>query len=133
MREELHPRNTIQRNAHRIKELHGKIDETLARRSISREAWKEWEQACKLFHQEYNALAFPGGYEEGLQKIQAGDSNAIENALAFLEVKPYFFRSQYIKTKLTRLLKHAVLSVQQEERLKNVLESESQHKNSKSR
>ncbi len=78
-------------------------------------------------------LAFPGGYEEGLQKIQAGDSNAIENALAFLEVKPYFFRSQYIRTKLIRLLKHAALSGQQEERLKKVLESESQRKNSKSR
>lgn len=131
MKEEIHPRNVIQRNASRITELNSKIHEAFSRRSASREAWNEWKQACDKFHQEYDTLAFPGGYEEGLQRIQAGDSNAIENALAFLEARPYFFRSQYIKTKLIRLLKRATLSPRRAERFKKVLDSELQHKNSK--
>lgn len=123
MKEKLHPRCVIQENAKRITGLHDRIDETFKRRDTSPEARKEWSRACDEFHSQYDTLAFPGGYNAGLQKIQSGDANAIENALAFLEVRPYFFRSQYMKTKLTRLLKHAQMSARQAERFQKTLQS----------
>jgi nitrate reductase beta subunit len=128
VKEELEPRYVIQRNAKRVTELHDRIHETFKRRDTSPEARAEWSRACDEFHSQYDALAFPGGYTAGLQKIQAGDTRAIEDALAFLEVRPYFFRSQYIRTKLTRLLKHAQLTVRQAERFQRALESDKQKK-----
>lgn len=124
MKEKLEPRCVIQENAKRVTELHDRIHETLKLRDTSPEARAEWSRACDEFHSQYDALAFPGGYETGLKKIQARDARAIEDALAFLEVRPYFFRSQYIRTRLTRLLKHAQLTTRQTERFQRALEAD---------
>lgn len=121
MKEQPEPRSIIQENARRIAELHHRIQETFQRRDSSPEARAEWSRACAEFHARYDALAFPGGYAAGLEKLQAGDQHAIEAALAFLEVRPYFFRSQYIRTKLTRLLKHAPLTARQTTRFQSAL------------
>jgi hypothetical protein len=128
VKEELEPRCVIQKNAKRVTELHDRIHETFKRRDTGPEARAEWSRACDEFHSQYDSLAFPGGYEAGLQKIQAGDARAIEDALAFLEVRPYFFRSQYMRTKLARLLRHAQLSARQSERFQRALESDKKHK-----
>jgi hypothetical protein len=124
VKQKLEPRCVIQENARRVTELHDRIHETVKRRDSGPEARAEWSRACDEFHTQYDALAFPGGYAAGLEKIQAGDSLAIEDALAFLEVRPYFFRSQYIRTKLTRLLKHAQLTARQTERFQRALEAD---------
>lgn len=124
MKQKLEPRYVIQENAKRVIELHDRIHETVKRRDSSIEARAEWSKACAEFHSQYDALAFPGGYSAALKKIQAGDSCAIEDAVAFLEVRPYFFRSQYIRTKLTRLLKHAQLTTRQTERFQRALEAD---------
>lgn len=128
VKQKLEPRCVIQENAKRVTELHDRIHETVKRRDSSPEARAEWSTACAEFHSQYDALAFPGGYEAGLQKIQAGDVCAIEDALAFLEARPYFYRSQYIRTKLTRLLKRAELTTRQTERFQRALEAEKQKK-----
>lgn len=128
MKQKLEPRCVIQANAKRVTELHDRIHETFKLRDTSPEARAEWSRACDEFHSQYDALAFPGGYETGLQKIQAGDSRAIEDALAFVELRPYFFRSQYIRTKLTRLLKHAQLTARQAERFQRALEADKKKK-----
>jgi hypothetical protein len=126
VKEELHPRTIIQRNAKRVAELHARIHETFKNRSNSKEAWQEWERACADFHRQYDSLAFPGGYEQGVKRLQAGDSHAIENAIAFVEVRPYFFHSQYMRTKLIRLLKRSKLSARQLDRFQKVLLPETQ-------
>jgi len=128
VKQKLEPRCVIQANAKRVTELHDRIHETFKLRDTSPEARAEWSRACDEFHSQYDALAFPGGYETGLQKIQAGDSRAIEDALAFVELRPYFFRSQYIRTKLTRLLKHAQLTARQAERFQRALEADKKKK-----
>jgi hypothetical protein len=124
VKQKLEPRCVIQENAKRVTELHDRIHQTVKRRDSSPEARAEWSRACDEFHSQYDALAFPGGYAAGLEKIQAGDTCAIEDALAFLEVRPYFFRSQYIRTKLTRLLKHAQLTARQTEKFQRALEAD---------
>ncbi len=128
LKEELEPRCVIQENAKRVAELHNRVHETFKSKNASPEALADWSRACEEFHSQYDALAFPGGCAAGLQKIQAGDARAVENALAFLEVRPYFFRSQYIRTKLVRLLKHARLSARQIQRFQKALESDQKHK-----
>jgi hypothetical protein len=128
VKEEPELRCVIQQNAKRVTELHGWIGETFKRRDSGPKARAEWSHACEEFHRQYDALAFPGGYAAGLEKLRAGDTYAIESALAFLEVRPYFFRSQYIRTKLKRLLKHAQLTARQTARLEAALTSERQWK-----
>lgn len=79
------------------------------------------------FLAEYQKLVdrmFPGGYAKIFEQIQAGDGSAVEFGLVFVEVQPYYFRSQYQRTRLIRMLKHAPLSSLQAERLKRVLDSE---------
>ena len=80
---------------------------------------------------EYGTLLdrlFPGGYAKTFERLQAGDGSAVEFALSFVEVQPYFFRSQYIRTQLIRKLKHTTLSSSQAERLKQILELEHEKK-----
>jgi hypothetical protein len=69
------------------------------------------------FHARYDLLAFPGGYasREVRARILNGDFAAIEAAICFLEVRPYFFRSGYMFKDLLRALKRAPLT--QEERM----------------
>lgn len=79
------------------------------------------------FLAEYGKLVdrlFPGGYAKVFEQIQVGDGSAIEFGLVFIEVQPYYFRSQYHRTALIRMLKHARLSSLQAERLKRVLDVE---------
>src|SRR5262245_29950351 len=103
----------IQANARRIVELRERIQKTYESRHADPRAAAEWSRACEDFRRHYDDLAFPGGYEAALQRIAASDAGAIDVALAFIEVRPYFYRSQYIRTKLIRLLKRATLTDRQ--------------------
>lgn len=83
------------------------------------------------FLEEYQKLLdglFPGGFEKEFEQIRAGDGSAIEFGLVFVEVQPYYFRSQYHRTQLLRRLKHAPLSLAQAERLKRILDLEHEKK-----
>jgi len=71
---------------------------------------------------------FGGGCHKTIERIKAGDDAALEFGLVFVEVQPYFFRSQYNRTSLIRALKHARLSSSQAERLKTVLDLEHEKK-----
>jgi hypothetical protein len=100
---------TIQRNAARIRELHAAIHETVKHRANSPEEWKVWQETCRQFHSSYDSLAFPGGLNQGIQRIKNGDVESIETALIYLENPPYCFRSQYVATDLKRALNKASL------------------------
>jgi hypothetical protein len=77
--------------------------------------------AVSQYFQRYDQLAFPGGLERGLALLAAGDAQAIESAVTFLEVDPLFHRSGYIKADLLRHLKRAQLSEDQKSRLRKVV------------
>lgn len=83
------------------------------------------------FITEYDRLInqlFLGSFSETMVKIRSGDEPAVEFGLAFVEIRPYYYGSQYQRTKLIRMLKHAKLSPAQAERLRNVLELEHEKK-----
>jgi hypothetical protein len=83
------------------------------------------------FLAEYATLVermFPGGYAKTFEGIQAGDGSAVEFGLVFVEVQPYFYRSQYIRTQLIRKLKQARKNSLHTDRLKHILETEHEKK-----
>ena len=62
-------------------------------------------------------LAFPGGEKNARDRIAAGDPEAIEFAICFLELRPYFFRSGYMFNAILRYANRAPLSAKQRARL----------------
>jgi hypothetical protein len=108
--------------ANEVARLHARIHEAFAVRGKSPKDRDAWVSACAEFHARYNELAFPGGYEGVEERIVAGDVEAIESALCFLEIRPYFFRSGYMYLSLLRKMKRAAITKTQAERLQVVLE-----------
>ena len=111
-------KQTIREGAAEIVRLHSRIHETLTDRGKNPEKRREWEKACAEFHARYDKLAFPGGYSGALQRISAGDRDAVEAGICFLECRPYFFRSGYMFKDILRRCRRAQLSSDQDVRLK---------------
>ncbi len=114
-------RALITANAEEIQRLHKRIHQTVRHRYKSPEETDRWKTACKEFHSRYDKLAFPGGYSSAIARITAGDSEAIEAALCFVECRPYFFRSGYMFKQLLPKLKRADLTLSQTTRLEKVV------------
>jgi hypothetical protein len=108
--------------AQEVSRLHARIHETFKTRGNSSKDRDTWASACREFHARYNELAFPRGYEGAEARIVAGDSETIEAALCFLELRPYFFRSGYMYQSLLRKMKRAAVTKDQAERLQVVLD-----------
>jgi len=111
----------LTRNAEEIRRLHGRIHETVRHRDKSADQKERWQRACAEFHARYDKLAFPGGYNTAVDRILSGDSEAIEAALCFVELRPYFFRSGYMFKALLPKLKRAPLAAAETSRLQAVL------------
>lgn len=111
----------IARNVEEVRRLHARIHETYRQHEKSSEQKERWQRACEEFHARYDKLAFPGGYTTANSRILAGDSEAIEAALCFIELRPYFFRSGYMFKALLPKLKRAPLSESEAKRLQAVL------------
>ncbi|GJM11319.1 MAG: hypothetical protein DHS20C11_35950 [Lysobacteraceae bacterium] len=124
-------KQSIIENAEEIRRLHARIDETFALRKTGEKAHESWQAACREFHQRYDSLAFPGGFEGAYQRILNGERNAIEAGLCFLEVRPYFFRSGYMYKDLVRKLKRAPLTPAQQSRFDQFLLALQRWKDSK--
>lgn len=124
-------RALIDCNASEIARLHARIHETVKYRSRGSAEKQQWQQACAEFHARYDELAFPGGYSGALKRIAAGDPNAIEAAVCFLEVRPYFFRSGYMFKDILRKIRRAPLSMVQADRLAAVEQKLSAWRSSK--
>ena len=69
----------------------------------------------------YDDLSFPGGLKKGLDALDKLDPRAIENAICFLEINPYFHRSGYIKEEILTKLKKIKLTKDQSSRLRKVI------------
>jgi hypothetical protein len=110
----------IRANAAEIVRLHSRIHETVKHRTKNPEKRHEWEQACAEFHARYEGLAFPGGYRSALQRISRGDPDAMEAAICFLELRPYFFRSGYMFKAILPRCRRAPLTLEQAARLKTI-------------
>jgi hypothetical protein len=124
-------REFILHNAEEINRLHSRIDQTFKERNKNEQKNAEWKSACEEFHNRYDELAFPGGWEGALDRIILGEPQSMEAALVFVECRPYFFRSGYMFKDILRKLKKAPLSIDQKKRLQVVQEKYSEYKKSK--
>jgi hypothetical protein len=124
-------KQTIAHNAEILRRLHDAIHTTFAHRSESPEAMVAWKQACGEFHSRYDALAFPGGLSVALERLARGDMVTAETAIAYLELHPYFFRSQYNATAFIRRLKKLELRRDLQKRFDAVLAASAQRKRQK--
>jgi hypothetical protein len=109
------------RNGEEIRRLDKRIHETYLAKTKGTGTTEAWSQACAEFHARYDGLAFPGGYDSAVERMANGDPEAIEAALCFVEVRPYFFRSGYMFKILLRKLKRAPLSEKQSRRFVTVV------------
>ena len=80
----------IAQSAAEIVRLHKRVHETVGQRDASSEERQIWSDACLEFRRKYDELAFPGGVDSAIRRMRAGDSNAIEYGLTFIEMRPYF-------------------------------------------
>ena len=93
--------------------------ETLPHRSKDEPRRREWQEACDAFHA-YRRSAFELERPDVLQKVRLGIESWRSEALLFLEVDPWFFRSGYLKQRLLRALKGAALNPAEIERLNGI-------------
>jgi hypothetical protein len=111
----------IRHNAQKLRDLNEAVHATYQRRGEDAPQKEKWQDACRRFHSEYDQLAFPGGISEEMRRLKDHDPGAIESAVAFLEVDPFFFRSGYIKEDLLEHLRWAPLDQDQKRRLQQVI------------
>lgn len=105
-------------DAEEIRRLRRCIHDAFTVRNKSEENFREWRSACAEFQLHYDTLAFPGGYLGAHERIVAGDKEAMEAAICFLEIRLYFFRSGYMFRTILKKAKHAPLSEEQAARLR---------------
>ena len=110
------------KNAAEINRLHQLIQQDFGAHPNGDSLYEEWVEARKHFHSRYSQLCLPGGWDESFaERLKSGESRAVEAALCFLEVRPYFFRSGYMWKDLLRKCKRAPMSAEQAERFSTLL------------
>jgi hypothetical protein len=82
---------------------------------------EEWREAVGKLHSQYDHLAFPGGLTRNYELFKAGDPNALEEVVRFLEADPLFFRSGYLKEGMIQELKKLTLTAEIRRRLQAVV------------
>ncbi len=65
--------------------------------------------------------AYPNSFWENYERLRSGDPTGLENAVSFLEADPWFFGTGYVKTKLMRFIKPAMLTPEYKKRLQQVV------------
>jgi hypothetical protein len=89
-------------------------------RSKGEDEWQAWEDACAAWHGRVHPT--DSLWENAfLDRLRTGDRAAIEDALLFLEVDPWYFRSGYLKERLIGKLKGVALQERDKERLRVVI------------
>lgn len=110
-------RAEILKNAATLREMHDAIERSYAKQPHG----PDHATACSTFHANYDRLAFPGGLNDGLERLKQLRPDAVETAIQFLEADPWFHRSGYIKEEILRRLKHPEFSESQRKRLTSLV------------
>lgn len=99
---------------------HKRIHAAVACRHQGKKGYQAWQEATSAWH----AQRYPTDYlwsDEFMVKLRGSEPDAVEDAIVFLEVDPWYFRSGYLKERLIRGLKAATLTNREVLRLQNVI------------
>ena len=99
---------------------HMRIHAAFRSRDQSKDGLENWKKAALAWH----AQRYPTDFlwsDEFITDLRNSKRDAIEQAILYLEVDPWYFRSGYLKERLVRRLKSANLSTQDCTRLRNVI------------
>ena len=110
--------NRLHKLVHELSELRWRTGkaEDIVRWENSVSAWKEFSG---FGYPEMKFYFFEN--QTFLAALSAGDVEAKESAIKFLEFDPYYYRSGYIKSKLLVRLKHIKLTASEIKRLQKVV------------
>jgi hypothetical protein len=96
------------------------VSEDFTKRTVkNKQFYSEYQKALEEFH---NTKSIWEIFEvnKAYGKIKTGDKDWISQAILYLEVDPFYFRSGYLKEKLLKALKTAPL-VEEKERIQRML------------
>ena len=113
-------RGQIERAERDINALTARVHQTWEARKQSPQHWREWQRATDDFRN-YQSSVAALWKAETLALIGAGDRNALEGALSFLEADAYFYRSGYLKEKVLHAIKNAPWERNDEVRLQTIV------------
>jgi hypothetical protein len=111
---------SILRSAERLRRACADVTETFAHRADGPGRHAAWEQATRRLHQAESAM-YPGAFRAMIERLAAGESDALEPALVFLEADPWCFRSGYAKERIAQLLARHRPDPPQRARIERVL------------
>ena len=111
-----------------LNRLHKLVHELsdLRLRTQKTEDVERWEKAVRDW-KEFSGFGYPEmkfyffENQTFLAALSAGNADAKESAIKFLEFDPYYYRSGYIKSKLLVRLKHIKLTASEIKRLQKVV------------
>ena len=113
-------RGQVERTERDVNTLKARVRETWRARGQSQNHWREWQRAADDLRN-YQSSVSALWNEETLALIRAGDRNALEGALSFLEADPYFYRSGYLKEKVLHAIKSSPWERNDELRLQTIV------------
>ncbi|HET7489632.1 MAG TPA: hypothetical protein VFJ85_17020 [Acidimicrobiales bacterium] len=112
-------REWLDRRADHVRLTHRAVHEAFDRRS-SAGAFAAWEDAATAAHEAFEIM-YPRRFWDDVERLRAGDPDAVEPLLAFLEADPWCFRSGYAKETILRFLRRHRLDGGQQARVEGVL------------
>ena len=96
--------------------LHTRVLDAVVKRRQSKEDHIAWKDACTAWNGHRSILnTFEN--DDALNRLEDGDPDLLDLAIAFVEVNPFYFRSGYLKKRLFRRLKHLKLTDTQRRRI----------------
>ena len=79
-----------------------------------------WRRAIERFGTSLSR-AYPPHFRSAIGALKAGDPSGLDEAIAFLEADPWFFRSGYVKADVIRFINRVALTPASAERLRAVV------------
>ena len=113
-------KETIEVHGREITRLRNRAVQSGTDRDVSPEHRNKWQSAWSDFEANYDGLAFLGGASTAHRRMRAGDVDAIEYALCFIEIRPFFFRPGYMYNHFLRILRNCELTSSQRQRYNRV-------------
>ena len=113
-------KRNVERAERDINSLKARVDQTSKARTQSPQHWRDWQRAADEFRDYQNSVEALWDAQT-LALIRAGERNALEGALWFLEADAYFYRSGYLKEKVLHAIKRAPWERNDEARLQTII------------